>query len=171
MLPNRGLGLKGTEGLLINSYLMPLWVCCLGNLNRHWVNWQSLLDFWSNGQEEKGTRLDSRGRDAAVPAVGQTGRTSWGLGQIRGQGTGGSRQRQAWRASTEEVKAKKKAAVLGTTIVPETDTYANLLYKAGSHLEAIQWEEKAVQLGEGRDTEIADHLEKMKARQPTWPAS
>jgi hypothetical protein len=26
ILPNRGLGLKGTKGLLINFYLMPLWV-------------------------------------------------------------------------------------------------------------------------------------------------
>ena len=45
MLPNRGLGFNGTKGLLINLYLMPLWVLCLGNLNRHWVNRQSLLDF------------------------------------------------------------------------------------------------------------------------------
>ena len=113
MLPNRGLGFNGTEGLLMNSYLMLLWVCCLGNPNRHWVNRQSLLDFLSNGQEEKGSRLDSRCRDAAVPAVGQTRRTSWRLGQIRGQGTGCSCERQAWWAPTEEVKAPKKAAVVG----------------------------------------------------------
>jgi hypothetical protein len=115
MLPNRGLGFKGTEGLLMNSYLMPLWVLLLRqpcNPNRHWVNWQSLLDFLLNGQEEKGTRLDSRGRGAAVPAMGQTRRTSWRLGQIRGQGTGCSGERQAWRASTEEVEAQEKAAVV-----------------------------------------------------------
>ncbi len=113
MLPNRGLGFNGTKGLLINLYLMPLWVMCLGNLNRHWVNRQSLLDFLVNGQEEKGTRVASRGRDAAVPAMGQTRRSSWRLGQIRGQGTSCSCEWQAGRASAEEVKAKKKAAALG----------------------------------------------------------
>jgi hypothetical protein len=51
------------------------------------------------------------------------------------------------------------------------DTYANLLYKAGRNRDAIEWEEKAVQLSEGRDKDIADHLEKMKAGQPTWPAT
>jgi hypothetical protein len=66
---------------------------------------------------------------------------------------------------------QKKGGGLRNNDRTETDTYANLLYKAGSDLEAIKWEEKAVQLGEGRDTEIADHLEKMKAGQPTWPAS
>ncbi len=53
----------------------------------------------------------------------------------------------------------------------EIDTYANLLYKAGRAQDAIEWEEKAVKLSEGRDEEITGHLEKMKAGQPTWPAS
>src|SRR5882672_11024560 len=44
--------------------------------------------------------------------MGQTRRPSWGLGQIRGQGTSCSCEWQAWRASPEEVKAKKKAAAL-----------------------------------------------------------
>ena len=50
----------------------------------------------------------------------------------------------------------------------EIDTYANLLYKVGKNQEALEWEEKAERLSQGRDQDIADHLEKMKAGQPTW---
>lgn len=53
----------------------------------------------------------------------------------------------------------------------EIDTYANLLYKAGKGREAIDWEKKAELLSQGRFKDIGDHLEKMKAGQPTWPAS
>jgi hypothetical protein len=53
----------------------------------------------------------------------------------------------------------------------EIDTYANLLYKSGRAQEAITWEEKAASLSEGRDQEIANHLKKMQAGQPTWPVS
>jgi hypothetical protein len=52
----------------------------------------------------------------------------------------------------------------------EIDTYANLLYKAGKDREAIEWEEKAARLSQGRDKDIADHLAKMKAGRPTWSA-
>lgn len=50
----------------------------------------------------------------------------------------------------------------------DVDTYANLLYKTGRHREALEWEEKAVGLSQGRDKEIVDHLAKMRAGQPTW---
>jgi hypothetical protein len=75
-------------------------------------------------------------------------------------------------------KAQKYSVDSGTTLMgtfakddpTEIDTYANLLYKVHRTQEAIEWEEKAVQLSEGRDREIVDHFEKMKAGQPTWPA-
>jgi Glycosyl hydrolases family 2, sugar binding domain/Glycosyl hydrolases family 2/Glycosyl hydrolases family 2, TIM barrel domain len=51
----------------------------------------------------------------------------------------------------------------------EYDTYANLLYKAQRPAEAMQWEERANQLSEGRDPQIARHLDQMKRAQPTWP--
>lgn len=50
------------------------------------------------------------------------------------------------------------------------DTYANLLYKLGKKQEALEWEERAEQLSQGRDQDIAGHLKKMKAGQPTWSA-
>lgn len=53
----------------------------------------------------------------------------------------------------------------------EIDTYAGLLYKAGHKEEALQWQEKAMRLSEGRDAEITEHLRKMQAGQPTWSAN
>jgi len=50
------------------------------------------------------------------------------------------------------------------------DTYANLLYKTGKYGEAIKWEEKAVKITEGHNLNIVEHLEKMEAGEPTWPA-
>ena len=67
--------------------------------------------------------------------------------------------------------AKYSMETLGKDDPIEIDTYASLLYKAGRAEEAMEWEEKAVKLSEGRDKEIAGHLEKMKAGQPTWPAN
>ncbi len=51
------------------------------------------------------------------------------------------------------------------------DTYANLLYKAGKKSEAIEWQEKAVQMSKGSpyEKENIEHLEKMRNNQPTWP--
>lgn len=48
------------------------------------------------------------------------------------------------------------------------DTYANILYKMGEDKLAIQWEEIASKL-DSTDKSIADNLQKMKAKQPTWP--
>ncbi|MGK6353182.1 sugar-binding domain-containing protein [Parapedobacter sp. DT-150] len=53
------------------------------------------------------------------------------------------------------------------------DTYANLLYKAGRKQEAIEWQEKAVQMKKGALNEnvFAETLEKMKRGEKTWPDS
>jgi hypothetical protein len=71
--------------------------------------------------------------------------------------------------------AAERASISRTTIeesdATELDTYANLLYKAGRSQEAIEWEEKAARYETGPDAEIAEHLAKMKAGQPTWPSS
>lgn len=52
------------------------------------------------------------------------------------------------------------------------DTYANLLYKLGKKEEAIQWEEKALQLAVGHMDwvipSLQANLEKMKNGEPTW---
>jgi thioredoxin-related protein len=49
------------------------------------------------------------------------------------------------------------------------DTYANLLYKAGLKKEAIEWEEKAMNLSGGIKSDAAQTVEKMKRGDPTWP--
>jgi len=59
----------------------------------------------------------------------------------------------------------------------EVDTYANLLYKTGQKDQAIEWEQKAVELDKQRAAarhkeqgpEYPQTLEKMKTGQPTWP--
>jgi len=51
----------------------------------------------------------------------------------------------------------------------DMDTYAGLLYKAGHKKEAVEWQEKAVKLTEGRDASLAATLKKMKTGQRTWP--
>lgn len=52
------------------------------------------------------------------------------------------------------------------------DTYANLLYKAGRIKEAIQWQEKAVQIASeeksGYLPSFQSNLAKMKKGEPTW---
>jgi hypothetical protein len=52
----------------------------------------------------------------------------------------------------------------------DIDTYANLLYKTGKAKEAIEWEEKAVQLSNHNPSLVAT-LEKMKKGEPTWPVA
>ncbi|MBN8857024.1 MAG: thioredoxin family protein [Sphingobacteriales bacterium] len=49
------------------------------------------------------------------------------------------------------------------------DTYANLLYRAGNVKEAIEWQQKAVELSKGEDKNLVEALEKMKKGEPTWP--
>ncbi|SHN41850.1 glycoside hydrolase family 2 protein [Chitinophaga sp. CF418] len=49
----------------------------------------------------------------------------------------------------------------------EIDTYANLLYKAGKKEEAINWEQKAVNLSNSEEV-FVETLEKMKNNVPTW---
>jgi hypothetical protein len=57
----------------------------------------------------------------------------------------------------------------GENSAVQIDTYANLLYKSGRHRDALQWQQRAMELGGVRDREIAQHFEKMKSGQPTWP--
>lgn len=45
----------------------------------------------------------------------------------------------------------------------ELDTYAALLNKVGRSSEALEWQQRAMVLGDGRDREIAEHLEMMRA--------
>jgi len=51
------------------------------------------------------------------------------------------------------------------------DTYANLLYKIGRTTEAIEWENKALEMGKGSPEEksFKQTIEKMKKGQKTWP--
>jgi thioredoxin-related protein len=49
------------------------------------------------------------------------------------------------------------------------DTKANLLYKLGRVKEAIELEQKAVELSKGKDESINEIFGKMKAGLPTWP--
>jgi hypothetical protein len=53
----------------------------------------------------------------------------------------------------------------------DVDTYANLLYKAGRESEAMEWEELAGRLGDGRNQVIIEHLDRMRAGKPTWVAT
>jgi hypothetical protein len=53
------------------------------------------------------------------------------------------------------------------------DTYANLLYKAGRSNEAINWEERALEIAvkyktENFISEFKNNLERMKKNEPTW---
>lgn len=54
------------------------------------------------------------------------------------------------------------------------DTYANLLYKSGRRYEAMQWEQRAIQLAEkgnlypGDVAEYKSNLKKMESGIPTW---
>ena len=48
------------------------------------------------------------------------------------------------------------------------DTYANILYKMGRKEEAIQWEEKAMNLATGDKKSFEQTLEKMKKGEKTW---
>lgn len=58
---------------------------------------------------------------------------------------------------------------LGTRDPTAIDTYAGLLYKAGRVAEAIESEQRSFELSEGRDPEIANHLQAMKQGILTWP--
>lgn len=54
------------------------------------------------------------------------------------------------------------------------DTYANLLYKAGRKQEALNWEEKALEMALKKQdindiNEFRKNIEKMKCGKPTWP--
>jgi hypothetical protein len=67
-----------------------------------------------------------------------------------------------------DLEQDKPDPVFGQYDPTELDTYANLLYKAGRRAEALEWEQQAVKLSDGRDAEITRHLEKIKRGVPTW---
>lgn len=60
----------------------------------------------------------------------------------------------------------EKAIKKHPTLPPLIDTYANLLYKVGRTLDAIEWQERAVKL-DSTDKAIVEALEKMKRREKT----
>jgi hypothetical protein len=53
------------------------------------------------------------------------------------------------------------AAVFGSYDPTELDTYAGLLHKVGRRAEALEWQQRAVTLSQGRDRKIVENLEKM----------
>jgi Glycosyl hydrolases family 2, TIM barrel domain len=69
---------------------------------------------------------------------------------------------EACRTSLDSGEARGESNVSGI------DTYANLLYKLGRHGQAIEWEERAERISEGRDPYIVEHLERMRSGEPTW---
>jgi hypothetical protein len=74
----------------------------------------------------------------------------------------------AIRVMKGHLDAEKDDSTWGRYSPVDLDLYANLLYKAGRRPEALEWQQKAVQLSDARDPEINLHLEKMKAGAPTW---
>jgi hypothetical protein len=61
-----------------------------------------------------------------------------------------------------QINAVREWPVCGRYDAVELDTYANLLHKVGRTLEAIEWQQKAVDVSGGRDGEITANLERMK---------
>jgi hypothetical protein len=55
----------------------------------------------------------------------------------------------------------KESPVLGRYDPTELDTYANLLHKVGRAAEALDWQQQAVALSDGRDRDILANLQKM----------
>jgi hypothetical protein len=74
----------------------------------------------------------------------------------------------AIRVMRWQLDSPRESPVFGQYDPTELDTYANLLYKVGRRLEAIEWQQKAVALSDGRDREIVENLEKMKSGAPIY---
>jgi hypothetical protein len=72
-------------------------------------------------------------------------------------------------AGVDAIRCSMEASPSERNDAAEVDTLANLLYKGGRIREALELEEEATQISEGRDQEIINSLTKMKSRQPTWP--
>jgi hypothetical protein len=66
-------------------------------------------------------------------------------------------QAMKWYMSSD-----KEFPVFGREDPTALDTYAGLLYKVGRSAEALNYQEKAVDLSEGRDRQIESHLDDMK---------
>ncbi len=63
--------------------------------------------------------------------------------------------------------AKKANEMTLNKFSPAMDTYANLLYKSGNIKDALEWEQKALDV-DPRNEEIQDNFDKMKKGLKTW---
>jgi hypothetical protein len=70
-----------------------------------------------------------------------------------------------------QIDAPRESPTFGRYDPVELDTYANLLYKSGRIADALEWQERAVALSDGRDREIVANLEKMKMKNEGISAS
>jgi hypothetical protein len=62
-----------------------------------------------------------------------------------------------------QLDVPRESPIFGRYDPTELDTYANLLYKAGRLPEAVEWQQKAVALADGRDPQMEARLEKMRS--------
>lgn len=67
----------------------------------------------------------------------------------------------AIRVMQWQIDSPRESPVFGRYDPTELDTYANLLFKVGRITEAIEWQRKAVILGDQRDRQIIENLHKM----------
>jgi hypothetical protein len=77
----------------------------------------------------------------------------------------------AIRVMSWQITAKREWPVFGRYDPIELDTYANLLYKAGRNVEALEWQRRAVALSGGRDCEVVENLERMIRETPALTSS
>jgi tetratricopeptide (TPR) repeat protein len=75
----------------------------------------------------------------------------------------------AIRAMQWYMDSNREFLIRGRYDATAIDTYANLLYKVGRKAEALEWQQKAMVLTEGRDWEITEHFGKMRTGVPTSP--
>jgi tetratricopeptide (TPR) repeat protein len=61
-----------------------------------------------------------------------------------------------------QLDSPRESPIFGRYDPTELDTYANLLHKIGRTSEALDWQQKAVALTDGRDPEIVANLQRMK---------
>jgi hypothetical protein len=65
-----------------------------------------------------------------------------------------------------QVNSEREWPVFGRYDPTELDTYARLLHKVGRTSEALEWQERAVAVSGGRDQEILENLQRMRAKSP-----
>jgi len=74
----------------------------------------------------------------------------------------------AVRVMKWQISANREAPVFGQYDPVELDTYARLLFKSGRRAEALQWQQRAVTLSDGRDQEIVQNYARMKSQSSRW---